>query len=244
LSGKGLIIQSLAYLPELEGMPGIRGLNFLEKISDSFRKKEVYFYLILGLIILYAFLVRFLGIKFGLPYLHAWDEPSSASAALRILKTGDFNPHWFHYPSFTIYSSLIVDIFHYYYLMGQDVLAFDYLRSLDEILISETTDKIYINEVRGWKEIDWIWTISHPSFYLWNRAFFAVLGTASVGLTYLISKENYGKAEGMLAALFLAGFSFHILQSSIIRPDIPVSFFILLVCDFIILIKLETWSFH
>ncbi len=180
--------------------------------------KSTCFYLIFSLIVLYAFLVRLLGIKFGLPYLWHWDEPQAASTALQILRTGDFNPHFFNYPAFTIYTSLIIDVLHYYYLMGREVTDFDYLRSLDEIMIYHNTG--------------WYWTISHPSFYLWNRAFISVLGTISVVLSYLITKVSYGKIAGLLAALLLAGSSFHIEHSRYITPDLPVSFFVLLVVLF------------
>ena len=52
----------------------------------------------------YAFAVRFLGINYGLPYLHHWDEPQIASTAITMLKTGDYNPHDFIYPALTTIS--------------------------------------------------------------------------------------------------------------------------------------------
>ena len=190
---------------------------FLERIANVLRGEKTLSYLLL-VVILYASLVRFMGIPFGLPYLHNWDEPQSASTALRILKTGDYNPHFFNYPSFTIYSNLLVDIVHYYYLMGQDESAFDYLRNINEIIINKDT---------GWQ-----WTVSHPSFYLWNRALIAILGIACVFITYRILKENYGETEGLFGAFFLAGFSYHITHSRYITPDIPMCFFLLLVLLF------------
>jgi 4-amino-4-deoxy-L-arabinose transferase-like glycosyltransferase len=148
-----------------------------------------------------------LGIKFGLPYLHHWDEGYTALTALRMLKTGDFNPHFFQYPGFLIYTSLIIDILHYYYLMAQEAFAFDYLR----IAIG---GGVYPS-------------LSHPSFYLWNRAFISLLGTGCVLLTYLILRKSFGKIEGLLGAFLLAGFSLHISHSRYITPNIPVCFFVL-----------------
>ncbi len=199
--------------------------GYLEKSTHIFRKKDMCFYLALIGIILYAFLVRFLRVKYGLPYIHHWEEPSIAGYALNMLKTGDFNPHRFIYPSFTIYYSFVVDILHYYYLMGKDVTDPGYLGSLDAIITPKG-----VGSLEGYT--NWRWTISHPSFYLWNRAFISVFGTASVALTYLITKENYGKTEGILAALFLAGSSFHIRHSVYIAPNIPGAFFVLLVVLF------------
>jgi len=196
------------------------------RVINLFREKKILIILLISIIIFYAFLVRFLSINFGLPYLWHWDEPQSASTALQMLKTGDFNPHFFNYPAFTIYSCLIIDIFHYYYLMGKETSDFDYLRNLNEIVIN--------------KDTNWYWTISHPSFYLWNRAFISLLGTISVLLIYFITKEIYGKKAGILAALLLSGFSFHIEQSLYITPDMPSSFFVLLV----VLFSLRFNHFH
>ncbi len=170
------------------------------------------------MIIFYAFVVRFFGINFGLPYLHHWDESQTASTALQMLKTGDLNPHFFLYPGFLIYSCLAIDIAHYYDLMGRKTSDSDYLRNLNEIVTNRDTN--------------WPWTISHPSFYLWNRAFIVVLGVISVLLTYVIANDVYGRKAGILAALLLSGSSFHVEQSRYITPDMPSAFFVLLVLLF------------
>lgn len=193
-------------------------LLVLDKIKECSKNKNTYIYGALALVLLYAFLVRFYRISFGLPYLHSWDEPLIASNALKILKTGDFNPHFFNYPAFPIYSCFLIDVIHYFYLIGQKVSSFDYLRSVNDIIISVDTG--------------WIWTISHPSFYFWNRAFIAILGTLSVVWTYVISTKVFGKLEGLLSALFISGFSYHVFISSQITVDIPGMFFGLLVVMF------------
>ena len=182
-------------------------------------KKSKYYYLILGIILLCAFFVRFLGINFGLPYLHYWDEPQAANPALRMLKTGDFNPHVFNWPGLTSYSCFLVDVVHYYYLMKTAESDYPYPNTV--------LDEIEINEEPVW---NWRWSVSHPSFYLWNRFFFCVIGTITVFLTYLIAKEMGGEATGLMAAFLIAGFSrWHILYSRYIAPDILVCFFVLLV---------------
>jgi len=196
------------------------------KIIDLYREYKILIILLISVIIFYAFFVRFLGIKFGLPYLHHWDEPQSASTALQMLKAGDLNPHLFAYPDFPIYSCLMIDIIHYYYLRGKKISDSNYLGNLNEIVTN--------------KDTNWQWTISHPSFYLWNRAFISLLGTISVLFIYLITKEIYGKNAGLLAALLLSGFSFHIEQSRYITPDMPSSFFVLLV----VLFSLRFNHFH
>lgn len=44
----------------------------------------------------------------GLPYVIGVDEPEIVDRALAILRTGDFNPHFFHYPALPIYLHTVV----------------------------------------------------------------------------------------------------------------------------------------
>jgi 4-amino-4-deoxy-L-arabinose transferase-like glycosyltransferase len=56
------------------------------------------------LILLLAFAVRAWGARFGLPdYFYHPDEHAIVDRATAILQTGDYNPHWFNYPSAYIY---------------------------------------------------------------------------------------------------------------------------------------------
>jgi len=181
-------------------------------------KKQTYVYSILALVVLYAFSVRFLRIRDGLPYLHRWDEPYVVSVALNMLKTGDWNPHRFSYGGFTVYSCVAVDVLHYYYLMGKDKGDFDYLTGLDEI---ETG-----------KDTGWNWTVSHPSFYLWNRAFICILGTLGVLVTFLIGREIYNDLAGVCAASLVAALPFCIGHSILVSPNMSVCVFVLLVVLF------------
>ncbi|MBF0495668.1 MAG: glycosyltransferase family 39 protein [Deltaproteobacteria bacterium] len=194
----------------------------IKSISSSLENSDTAFFWAMVVITLYAFTLRILGVTDGLPYLYwrHWDEPQIASAALRILKTGDLNPHFFNYPSFMIYACLLVDVLHYYFLMGKEGIDGLYigLRSIDEILINIDT---------GWN-----WTISHPSFYLWNRALTVLMGTISVPVVGLIALKAYGKWVAILASLILSGLAFHIYHSIRITTDLPFSFFVLLVVLF------------
>ena len=184
-----------------------------DKITIPDHRKTVVCVL-LCLILLYGFSVRFLGIRTG----DYWDEPQSVSTALQILKTGDFNPHYFHYPAFTIYSCFFIDIFHYYYLMGRENSDFDYLRSLKDIQTEYDTG--------------YHWELSHPSFLHWNRAFICILGTICILLTYFVTRDLYGKVAGIIAALLIAGFPYYIAHSRYVLPNLPLGFFVLLVLVF------------
>jgi 4-amino-4-deoxy-L-arabinose transferase-like glycosyltransferase len=61
-------------------------------------------FLIPFLLFLLAFGLRAWGTRFGLPeYFYHPDEHAIVDRATAILKTGDYNPHWFNYPSTYIY---------------------------------------------------------------------------------------------------------------------------------------------
>ncbi|MGD9346180.1 MAG: hypothetical protein PVH84_09980 [Candidatus Aminicenantes bacterium] len=56
------------------------------------------------LILLFAAIIRLIGVDYGLPYLYFPDEHHFTYPAFRILTDGDLNPHWFGHPgSIVIY---------------------------------------------------------------------------------------------------------------------------------------------
>ncbi len=207
-------------------------MSFLSKISIFL--KTHYFTALLLSVILLGFILRYWYASAGLPYLYYWDEPQTASTALKMMKTGDLNPHFFNYGSMMIYSNLIVDILHYLSLMGHPPTAENYLTNMNEIKISA--------DVFHWP--GWHWTISHPSFYFWNRILTVFLGTGTVLIVYFIGKHTFNRWVGFIAALFLAFLPYHITQSAKITPDAPVAFFVLTVVLFsVIFIKYKKLSY-
>jgi 4-amino-4-deoxy-L-arabinose transferase-like glycosyltransferase len=167
-------------------------------------------------ILVFAFVVRVYRIDFGLPYLYYWDEPQTAGTALQMLKTGTLNPHFFNYGSLPIYIAYFVDIFHYLFLMGQPESANAYMTNLSEI--------------KTWADTQFGWTISHPSFYYWNRFVNVLFGLGSIALTYQISNVLFNKKwVAVISAFFLASTASHVEYSTIISPDMPVVFFVLAV---------------
>jgi hypothetical protein len=83
-------------------------------------KKETYvFYTILGLVLTGAFILRAIGVKWGLPMAFHPDEPHLVLASKNFF-SGDFNPHSFLYPSLLMY---IMHIVHriYYLFVSQPV---------------------------------------------------------------------------------------------------------------------------
>jgi len=66
--------------------------------------------LLLGLILIVAVGVRLPGISQSLPYLDNPDEPTTVTAAIKMLQTGDLNPHFFRWPSLPFYTQFILSL--------------------------------------------------------------------------------------------------------------------------------------
>ena len=171
---------------------------------------------IITLIIFFAFILRYFQLHIGLPYLYFWDEPLTASNALQILKTGDYNPHFFKYGSLMIYLNLLID-------------------QLYRIYLSLTGTWEGVEAIRIESDTGWHWTISHPSFYFWNRFLTATMGTATVLITYFISKSICNRWTGIISAFFLSILPIHIVHSGFVTMDVPVALFVSLVALFSIL---------
>lgn len=75
---------------------------------------------LLLILILLAFLLRFLGIKFNLPYIEFTDEINVANDALNIVKTFNFKEFHFLYPPFHAYLQSLV------LLLFAKLFSFDY----------------------------------------------------------------------------------------------------------------------
>src|SRR3712207_984813 len=50
-----------------------------------------------------AAILRVWGVQWSLPYVIHTDEPNIVDAGVRIVKSGNLNPQWFHYPALVIY---------------------------------------------------------------------------------------------------------------------------------------------
>ena len=199
--------------------------NFVASIKASLNNRypgihhaigKYYCTSILILIIFFAFILRYFQLHIGLPYLYFWDEPLTASNALQMMKTGDYNPHFFKYGSLMLYLNLLVD-------------------QLYRIYLSLTGAWEGVEAIRIEADTGWHWTISHPSFYFSNRFLTATMGTATVFVTYLISKSICNRWTGIISAFFLAVLPIHIVHSGFVTMDAPVALFVALVVLFSIL---------
>ena len=62
----------------------------------------------LAIILALAAMLRFVGIGSGIPFNIGVDEPEIMERAVAMMRTGDFNPHFFDYPGLYFYVQLAV----------------------------------------------------------------------------------------------------------------------------------------
>lgn len=155
-------------------------------------------------ILLSGFVVRLIGVQFGLPDLTHADEPMMIHHAVSYV-SGDFNPHYFKLPPLLSY--LLFGGYGIYFVFGALLGVFNSLRAFEELFLSDPT-----------------------SFYLMGRLLFGVfLGTASIYVIYKLVMRILNNAQVALLSSFFFAFSFlHVIHSHYVYHDIPMVFFILL----------------
>ncbi|MCI0478775.1 MAG: glycosyltransferase family 39 protein, partial [Anaerolineales bacterium] len=159
--------------------------------------------------------LRLWGIGFGLPYLYHPDEGVPVQIALQILRTGDFNPHFFHWSSLLFYANALV--YGMYFVLGR--LTGKFVSPSD----LPVPDIITIA----------VGKTALPEEFLLSRGLTAVVGALSIIGVYLICRRMSGnKTAGWIAALFLAVEPLDVSLSHYIRPDTFVVFFGLLTVYF------------
>ena len=153
---------------------------------------------ILFYILLVSFILRIWGITFGLPDIHHGDEHEVVNHAVRF-GSGDFNPHRFQYGS--LFQYILFFFYGLYYLIGY---AFGLFNSVKQYALTFIQDPTV--------------------FYLIARSLSAIVGTATVGLVYLIGRQINNERVGLLAALFLACSYEHVIHSHYCTVDITLTF--------------------
>ncbi|MBN1639780.1 MAG: glycosyltransferase family 39 protein [Anaerolineae bacterium] len=164
----------------------------------------------LGLILCLGLFLRLWRLDYGqeLPYLAHTDEPTQYNPALRIIKSGDLNPHFFNYPSLTIYLNALV--MYAGYGVGRLAGAF---QSLDDLQPIRTVEMA-------------VGVVGTPSMLLLGRATTALLGTATVGVVYAAAHYlSRRKWVPVAVALMLAISSAHVRFSHYMTVDVIATFF-------------------
>jgi len=144
-------------------------------------------------IVLLAAAARLWNIGAGIPNGVGQDEPHIMDRVVRMMKTGDFNPHFFDWPSLTFYLNLIV-----------------------------TVGAFVLGSMRGaWSHLD---QVSADQFYLAGRQFTALIGTATVALTFAAGRR-WSLGVAVFAAAFMAVMPNSVRESHYVLTDTPTAFF-------------------
>jgi 4-amino-4-deoxy-L-arabinose transferase-like glycosyltransferase len=149
-------------------------------------------------IVALAAALRFGHLGAGIPYAVGVDEPEIMERAVRMMKTGDFNPHFFDWPTLTIYLQFLVSCA--VFLLG--------------------------SMQAHWNHLD---QVGAADMFLAGRALSAVIGSATVWVTYLIGRR-WGSAEGVIAAALMAVIPYHVRESHYVLADVPTAFLTSLTC--------------
>ena len=143
---------------------------------------------ILLFIVILGFVLRIIGIGYGLPNFYHRDEQYYINMALGF-GSGDFNPHIFENPPFASY--LLFFLYGTYYV---------YLKLSGVVTIPSDFVELYLSDP--------------SSFILIGRSFLGLLmGTISLPVIYLLGKKMFSKSVGLLAAFFLAVSALHVRDS-------------------------------
>lgn len=166
--------------------------------------------LLLAAVLLLALGLRAWGIGFGLPGAYRPDEEHIAPAALAFHQ-GDWNPHFFYYPSF------------YFYVLS---IVFAVIESVGEPLgWFGPRDFHAFVAARNLAPLYWI-----------ARWVTCVVGVATVYAVYRLGRQRFGEAVGLAAAFLLAVDFIHGRDSKFAVTDVPLG--LLLTLAFLALPKL------
>ena len=152
--------------------------------------------IVLAAVVLFA-VSAFYGISFGLPDKVRPDEEFIVSRALSC-NYGDFNPHFFQYPTL------------YYYFMA---LVYFLLAKAGAVLHAFPEGDFSAHVV----------ATSYAFAHLWARYATALVGLCGILCTYQLGKKLYGSEEGAAAALFTALNFLYVQQAHYATTDIPMT---------------------
>ena len=156
---------------------------------------------LLGAILVAATVLRFWGIRYGLPYIYYPDECSVIHRALA-MGSGDLNPHFFEYPALTMYFLAFVYgvSFVIAYLVG-------WVGSVHDFALAFVQDPTY--------------------FFLIARGIVALLGVGAVWLVYVLGRRLFDWRIGLTAAALLAVSPEHVGFSHFVKVEGPQTFFVI-----------------
>lgn len=158
-------------------------------------------FLLVGIILL-AFLLRFIGIKHGFPFITHPDEPAVVRSAMGI----KFNPNPGHFD----WPHL-----HYYLNYGVYFLFIKFRGLLQILTLRPTLEPV----------IPLFWRDPLVFYYI-SRMVSVFMGALTVWPIYLSGKSLFNRRAGLFAALAFAIIPFHVWRSHYALVDVPTVFWL------------------
>ena len=140
-----------------------------------------------AVLLLVALWLRFPFVGAGLPYFYDEDEAHHFNRVVNMVKTGSWNPQYFHKPSLHFYLRMPVVAASFLWSVKKG-----YLRKVEEI---RTRDTFGVG--------DYAFTASHEGIVRWNRAFSLSLSLLLVMTVYFLARRIL-KSQGNPALSFAA----------------------------------------
>lgn len=153
----------------------------------------------------------------GLPYFDKEDEAHHFNRTVNMVKTGDYNPHYFHKPSLHFYLRMPIVALSFLWNVSKG-----HIKSVEEI---RTGDPFGLN--------GYAFAASHPGIVKWNRSFSLVLSLISIMTVFLIGRSLFSFEAGISAAFLTAISPALLSESTVIGVDIlmtTMSLLTLLIC--------------
>lgn len=167
--------------------------------------------------------------KIGLPYEVHWDEQNIVLRSMRIMKENDWNPYFFHYPSFMIYSCTAVNTLTYCYLISSNKANYDLFHDLRKLNVHVETGDYIEKKAHSFQQYGFVTqTNIDPYQFLWaDRLFVSSFGIASLLIIFLLSRFFFSPSASLISTGLLAFSHFHIMHSAMVTPNVPMTFFVL-----------------
>jgi hypothetical protein len=163
---------------------------------------------LLAVVLIGGLLIRVWGINFGLPYLYHADEITNMRLVLRMFRTGEANPSWFHYPTLFFYLNVAVEWMLYF--CGRILGVFATRADVPT------------------PDVEWVAVgkLTMPIVFLLPRLLTLLFGLGNTFLTYVGARRLFEDAGlAILAALLVAVSPSSVEHSRYITPDTFVVFF-------------------
>lgn len=181
----------------------------------------------IAFLLIIFFIIRLPIINSGLPFFYDEDEAHHFNRTVRMLQSGDLNPHYFHKPSLHFYLRIPVLITSFFWTVKNG-----HIKSIQDI---KTKDDFGL---AGYN-----FAASHKGIVKWQRAFSVLLLIGSIFITYLIALRLGILKELAFILVLTIGFSPELITySAKIGVDMPMLFFAVLTSYFSIVFIQEKQS--